>query len=416
MSGAGVFINAKPLALLAGKLSFLSYLVGLIVIFPIILVLTGLAQQKPVAGGLYCYAKDELGVGLGFLGVWAYFLSKVVSIAVLAQAFTVPFKLLVPNLSVFAEIALDASMLLIIVGLNIFGLRLYGPVQLFFTFIKSIPYLSIIVVSAIMFAKGRFDNLLQFAQGTDLLASFSSAIFAISGFEIVSTMAHTVQNPEKTIRRAALSAFACVGFLYIAFQVGSQLLCGSELAIASSPFTFIATKLSSYFGVGGQIVGVFMRLTTITISFSLLTNNCWNLYAIARDKLLPFSTVLTKVNRNEVPWVCLLIEVALATFIMSITQNQVALQAMSVFATGISFTFCAVAGAFYWRKNNNNLKEVCIAGFAIISCLIMLSISAKSILKEGLSLPFLAIFFSGILLALLKKLAGIVRPKKINND
>lgn len=403
MSGAGVFVNARPLALLAGKFGFLSYVVGMAIMLPVVFALSGMAQSNPVAGGLYVYAKDFLGRACGFLSGWAYFVSKAVSSAVLIQAFTVPISILISPYFPIKRFVLDFLILASIVVSNSVGVRLGGRIQWLFVAIKSIPYGAVILGGLALASKGGVSKVVElgaeFGSGQNIWASFPVAIFAISGFEVACTMAHMIKNPQKTIRRVAMMSFLSVGFLYSAFQICVQLAVGPELATTMTPFLLISQKLATLLGHWAGFVDEFMRMATITIAFSMLTNNCWNLYAIAKDDHLPFAGQLTKVNSNDVPWVCLSVEALLSFVVMAITSNQIALQSMSVFSVCVSYALSTLAGLMFALKNSRGFFEQATTAFGVASCSLIVALSAVNIVKSGLSISFICVFVSGVALA-----------------
>lgn len=402
MSGAGVFVNAKPISFLAGKFGFLSYLIAMLIMLPVVLSLSEMTQANPVAGGLYSHTKNFLGKLFGFLGAWSYFLAKAVSAGVLTQAFTSPLAIVLEQYFPIKKFFLDALVLCSIIGSNIIGVRLDGKIQWVFTTIKLIPYSAIILSGLFLSLKGQFSNFESIGYGQNFYASLPIAIFALSGFEIVSTMAHMIKDPEKTIRKVAIGSFLFVSVLYSIFQICVQTLSGPTLATHEIPFLLITQNLSTLIGGFANVIYDLIRLATIAAAFSLLTNNCWNLYAIAKDELIPFSKYLTKINQNNVPWVCLLIEGILSLIVMGITTNQIALQSMSVFSTCIGYTLSTIACFVFLTRAKASIfkKIVCTAG--IISCCAIVGLSALNIARSGLSISFIGIFFSGILLVFIK--------------
>ncbi len=410
MSGAGVFVNAKPIALLAGKLGFLSYLIAMLIMLPVVISIAEMTQANPVAGGLYCHTKNFLGKTFGFLGAWSYFLAKSVSAGVLTQAFTTPLAIVLGQYFPVKKIFLDILILCSIIGSNIIGVRLDGKIQWVFTTIKLIPYSAIILSGVFLSIKGQFYNFDNIGFGQNFYASLPIAIFALSGFEIVSTMAHMIKDPEKTIKKVAIGSFLFVSVLYSVFQICVQILSGSALSTHEVPFLLITQNLSLLIGRYAGIIHDLIKLATVSAAFSLLTNNCWNLYAIAKDEIIPFSKQLTKINGNNVPWVCLLVEGFLSLLVMLITTNQIALQSMSVFSTCIGYALNTVACFVFLSRSNASISKKAVCSMAILSCLAIVALSALNIARSGLSVSFIGIFISGILLIFIKS-----KPDKLNS-
>ena len=57
--GAGLFINPRPLTQFAGPYGFLVYMLGALLLTPLVLSVAELAKLHPVAGGLYVYSKTH---------------------------------------------------------------------------------------------------------------------------------------------------------------------------------------------------------------------------------------------------------------------------------------------------------------------------------------------------------------------
>jgi amino acid transporter len=139
MIAAGLFINPNKLTLLAGPLGFLGYLLSALILFPLLLCIAELAKLHPVSGGLYVYSKTYINAGAGFLSGWAYFVGKTTSVALLMHKFVEFFQ---PKFSILASVpilALDFSLIFVLIGLNVLGMSVGGNVQYLFTLLKGVP-------------------------------------------------------------------------------------------------------------------------------------------------------------------------------------------------------------------------------------------------------------------------------------
>jgi hypothetical protein len=85
--------------------------------------------------------------------------------------------------------------------------------------------------------------------------------------------------------------------------------------------------------------------------------------------------------------------------VLLITNNQIALQSMSVMAVTTCFLIISASALCYWLKNQVFI-EVGISAWAIFSGLVVLLLSIQNVCKSGISFTFIGIFAFGIILAI----------------
>ena len=176
MLGAGLFINPKPLTQLAGPFGFIGYVLGALVLLPIVLSLAELAKYHPTAGGLYVYSKTYINNGVGFLSGWSYFLGKTSSAAVLANTLISFFYKDFVCLQKLPILFWDACLILLLIGINILGVRLGGKIQYIFTTLKAVPVMFVIFSGFYFFNINFFSNLSS--EKLDILGTIPIALFA----------------------------------------------------------------------------------------------------------------------------------------------------------------------------------------------------------------------------------------------
>ena len=117
MIGTGIFINTAALSKFAGFLGFVSYLIIMVCILPLIACLIGLIKKYP-SGSFYIYATKNYNSLAGFLAAWAYFTGKLGSAALLVHVFSLLMQTLVPCLSSVNIICMDAAIIAFFCWLN----------------------------------------------------------------------------------------------------------------------------------------------------------------------------------------------------------------------------------------------------------------------------------------------------------
>jgi amino acid transporter len=392
MIGAGVFVNIRPITILAGNLSFLSYILSALILFPFVYTLSILARDNPVQGGLYFYSHKYLSPFVGFLSGWCYFVGKTVSAAFLAYIFTSFIQSHIPTLHNISTLLLTCFTIFAIALINVAGAQIGGSIQIFFISAKAIPVISIITFGIIHFSS---VDPAATPSISSLLSSIPSAIYAFMGFEIICAIAHMIENPQKNVFRAITGSFLIVALIFTTFQFVVTMALGKSILSESLSLAEVIEQLFSSWPVLGKVVTSLMYTSVIAGAFGLLTSNCWNLFTLAEHKHFFKSKPLLFVTKKGVPVISLLLECSLACLILLISKDQLALQSMSVFGVVLSFVLSAVA-AF---KSNRSL----ISLISIGSCIYVLFLCYQKMQAVGVSIPYLLFILGGIIFAIISK-------------
>jgi amino acid transporter len=399
MMGAGVFLNAKSLGFLVGAFGFLGYILGEIIILPFVLSLAFLARLHPVEGGLYIYSKENIHPFAGFVSGWCYFVGKTTSATLLIHTFSKYFlQAYIPILQPVPTLFLDFIIISLLMLLNIAGLRIGGHAQKIFIASKIIPIAFVILAGFYYWQP--YDVSFHMLNLENAIASIPIALYALMGFEMICSIGHLIENPKKNISRSIISASLIVVVLYTLFQFTLFRVLGPKIALEGNTFSiFVKTILPSY-PLLATLVFALIQTSVIGGAFSMFIGNCWNIHAFARDNYLPFQKQLTALTRRGVPIGGLGIELILACIILLISNNRIPLQNVAVFGVSSSFLLSAISAFIASRKETPERFHPAIPGAAIVTCTYTLYLCMKKIMESGISFPFLAVLFSGIIVAL----------------
>lgn len=398
--GAGLFINPKQLALLAGPLGFVGYILGALCLLPLVLCIAELARLHPVTGGLYIYSKEYLSPGIGFLSGWSYFLSKTTSSALLTHISVDFFRTRIEALQNINPLLLDFAGLFFIIGLFLLGMKLGGRIQYLFIVLKTLPLIITFLVGFFVF-DGTFYHNFALASSSNIALMIPIAIFAMTGFEIICAIGGLIINPRVNIGRAIFTAFSIVVVVALFFQIFMYGILGPNLAQIKEPILALGYALFPGYPIMGKLLnGIVFSSITGGVA-SNLASNCWNLYTLAQNNHVPFKKVLTKLSVHNVPWVSLISQGVIGCFILSISRTQVPLQNMSVFAGFLTFMLSALA---LLRASYTGATQISkwIPISAIGLCLYVLGLSFQNMISFGISFSFLLVFSGGCLLAFSK--------------
>jgi basic amino acid/polyamine antiporter, APA family len=252
--GSGIFLVPKRMMEATGSASvvFTVWIVGGLLSWFGALTYAELGAMKPDAGGEYIYIRDAYGPLAGFLNAWTWFtISKPASIATVAAG-------VVRILGEFGAFSFlkttflhgavpvnwghifAAAMIVVLTWVNYIGVKKAGDFQLFFTSLKVLMILGIIV--ACFTAKsGTMANFSSHHPGAvggvaGFMAALIAALWAYDGWNNLNMVAGEIRDPQKNIPRAMIVGIALVAALYMMVNAAVQyVLPATTLAGAERP-------------------------------------------------------------------------------------------------------------------------------------------------------------------------------------
>src|ERR1051325_7062760 len=223
--GAGLFLGSANAINLAGPSVLFAYLFGGAMIFIIMRALGEMAVHDPVAGSFSTYAHRYLGPFAGYLTGWNYWILMVGVGMAESTAVGIYMRQWFPELPqwiwVFGSVAM-------IGGLNLMAVKVYGEMEFWFTLIKVVTVVLMILGGAGMIWLGwgnggqpvGLSNLWGhggwFPHGfTGMVLALPVVVFAFGGIETIGMAACEAAQPERTIPRAVNSVLWRILIFYV---------------------------------------------------------------------------------------------------------------------------------------------------------------------------------------------------------
>jgi urea carboxylase system permease len=274
--------------------------------FMIALGFAELASHYPVAGSVFQWTKYLAGKTYSWFAGWIYLFAGILTVT--AVCVTLPLALIpafnnmgwditnnLHNQRIFAIVTL-----VVITVMNIFGVRLVAIVNntgVLFEILGMVVFAFVLALfhhhqsGAVIFHTGG-TNL---TTGTFLIAMFMS-LFVIYGFDTAGTLAEETREPRREAPKAIL------GSIIGAFIIGGIFLYACLLAIPNlgqaikGPFG-PADIIDANFGNAFSTIFLLVVAAAIFVCcLSIQTSTIRLGFGMARDKALPGSSVLSKVN------------------------------------------------------------------------------------------------------------------------
>ena len=362
--GSGVFF--KPQAIYSATnggpgMGILAWVIG-----GIITVLAGLTAAEvsaaiPRTGGMMVYIEEIYGKKWGFLTGWMqtvlFFPGTIAAIGVVfAQQCAELFGYSSSNMMIVIPISIGIILLLAI--LNNLGSSFSGSIQNIATIGKLIPLILIIIFG---FIKGKGTGSMVSPlvgpgvnAGTVLGQVLIATLFAYDGWINVGAIAGEMKNPGKDLPKAIIGGLSAVMAVYIIINLAYlRVATASELAAVTSPAALVATRL---FGdIGGKIITVGILISVFGALNGYLLTGPRIPYTLSKQKLLPFSDALSKVNAGGAPvnstWL-----VAILACIYALSGQFNLLTDLTVFMVWVFYVLTFI-GVIKLRKDNPELNR-----------------------------------------------------------
>ena len=298
--GSGIFRVPQSMILNVGtvRLVFLAWVVGGALTLAGALTYAELAAAMPGAGGEYVYLTEAYGPFWGFLYSWTQmWVAKSGSIATLATAFFEYTAHFVPEFekvcftlgSFSVKYGQLFAMVLILAlgGINFFGVKIGGNVQIAVTAIK-VALIAAIVLAGLFYSHPAAGVLnatpLVHPAFAGFIAALVGALWAYDGWNNVGMVASEVKHPQRNLPLALIGGTLCVIAIYMLanwayFRVLSPAEVGAHKLVAAE----MMQRIQGSFGASAVSIAAMISIFA-ALNGSILTGARVP-YAAARDGL-----------------------------------------------------------------------------------------------------------------------------------
>jgi amino acid transporter len=242
--GAGIFVLPAVIGMQLGSYALPAYLICGLMLGSIMLCYAEIGSRTATSGGSYAYVTSVFGKGAGYVVNWLYvfgygMLGSAALINVLADSLGNVVPVLATSYGRVLTIIVCVGLMACI---NIRGARQGVTVVKFFTILKILPLLFIVVVGCFYIVPSN----LSFQQAPSL-RSFGEAtlvlFYAFAGFETFLGASGEIKNPSRTVPAGLLLGGLILMALYALLQTVTQGVLGNEVSIhPSAPLAAIASK------------------------------------------------------------------------------------------------------------------------------------------------------------------------------
>ncbi|HEX7815313.1 APC family permease [Dyella sp.] len=352
MIGGGIFVNAyiaaartsSGLALLlmwtgAGVLTLLG-----------VLCYAELGARRPRAGGSYVYLRDAFGPMAGFLFGWTMLLviysGSTATVAMGFAAYTAKVFDLPP--SIVNPLAIGG--LVVVSGINLFGLRLGAQIQNLFTLLKLLAIAMLVVCGLVYAGVGSSQALMPDPARADVgfMGAALPVLFAYSGFTYLNNLAGEVRNPQRTLPRALVLGMVLVIVVYALVNIAYLAVLGhAGLAQTQTPAADVMQHVAG--PIGAKLIAIGIAISTLGFCNITLVAGSRVLQAMGEDGLF-FRSVARLHPRHRTPNVALIL-LTTWTCLLVLTGTYERLLEYATFGDWLACAF-GVGTLFWYRRHD----------------------------------------------------------------
>ena len=281
---SGIFVLPGLAVGITGSSVWLAFLVAALCILPAVLSKSELATAMPKSGGTYVYIERAFGPLFGTIagiGLWLSLLLKSAFSLVGLSAYL--YVLIEIDASSTKGIALFA--LLVILLLNVFGVKKVEKTQLI---IVSISVLSLIGI--VFFGTSSFDSSLLEPVFVDGSSGFITGVaflyISYAGVTKIAAVAGEIKNPEKNLPRTMIFSLFLITTIYV--LVALVLVGNVEASVLSTDIRPVYTLFQSIGGnTLGYVAGAVGVITLLSMANSGVLASSRFPFAMGKDRLMP---------------------------------------------------------------------------------------------------------------------------------
>ncbi|EJN93814.1 amino acid permease [Streptococcus ratti] len=340
--GTGLFLSSGYTIAQAGPLgAVISYLIGAVVVYLVMLSLGELAVAMPITGSFHSYATKFISPGTGFTVAWLYWICWTVALGTEFLGAGMLMGRWFPQVPTWVFATLFA---LIIFGINALSVRSFAEAESFFSSIKVIAILVFIVLGmgamiGLVSFDGKHEPILfrhllahgAIPKGISALISVMLAVnYAFSGTELIGIAAGETDKPKEAVPKAIKTTIGrLVIFFVLTIVVLASLLPMKEAGVSSAPFVDVFDKMGVPFAA--DIMNFVILTAILSAGNSGLYASSRMLWSLANEGMI--SQKVVKINEHGVPMRALLLSMAgavLALFSSIYAADTVYLALVSV--------------------------------------------------------------------------------------
>ncbi|MBZ5497378.1 MAG: amino acid permease [Acidobacteriia bacterium] len=389
--GTGLFLGSGISVQMAGAGVILSYVIGALITYFVMLALSEMTVAHPTAGSFGVYAEHYLGPWAGLVTRYTYSVAQIIAIGGQIVAVAIYCRYWLPGTPSWVWIV---GFSLVLLAANVLNVGSFGEAEYWFSLIKVLAICFLLVAGVVLFggigvqrrgfeayaAQGGF-----FPHGmAGVWAAVTMAVFSFFGLEAAAVGSGEAKDPERTVPRALRRIMVRLALFYVgSMTVLVGIVPWNQTGISESPFVLVYQKI----GIPGA-AGL-MNLVVLTAALTSINANLYTasrmLFSLARSGQAP--AALGRLSPRGVPRNAVLISGAglgIAALIYQLFADTAYVYMLGIALFGAIFCWTIIL-ATHVRFRKAATPYLSIAGICIL-----LAVSVTMGFLPGMNVAWLA--------------------------
>lgn len=372
--GTGLFMGSGKTISLAGPSILLVYAIIGIMLFFVMRAMGELLLSNLNYKSFRDIAEDVLGPWAGFFSGWTYWFCWIVTGMADLIAVTSYVQFWWPGVPKWLP---ATCLVLLLLGLNLIAVRLFGEVEFWFAMIKIVAIVALIAVAVVMVvvgftsAEGYHASVANLwndggffpTGGKGFMAGFQIALFAFVGIELVGTAAAETRDPVKTLPKA-INAIPLRVMLFYVLALTAIMAVMPWRSIDPNVSPFVSVFAMVGFGAAASVVNFVVLTSAASSANSGIYSTSRMLFGLSLDDKAP--DAFGRLTRHKVPANGLIFSVCcLLPGIALLYLSDTIIGAFTIATTVSSVLFIFVwsiilASYLVFRRRNPELHEASV--------------------------------------------------------
>ena len=321
--GSGLFLGSAGRLHTAGPSLIFSYLVCGAVAMIVVRALGEMVLHRPSSGAFVSYSREFIGEKGAYVAGWFHFLNWAFTLIADSTVIAKFLSFWKPVSDALAQWELAAIALIIVLIVNLIGVKWFGEMEFWFSIIKVVTILVFMVVSIyfIITSKDLSQGNLHATAGlhniTDhgffphgaspMFELMSGVIFAYASMELIGVAAGETANPREVMPKAVRS----VTYRILVFYIGTitlltLLLPTDQYTKNTSPFVTVLDRVG--FHIGAVHMADIMEVVLISAVASSMNSGLYSTGRVLRSMAVAGTApkFLSKMSAQQVPYMAIL--------------------------------------------------------------------------------------------------------------
>lgn len=381
--GAGIFGLPSKVHALAGPHGLLAFAACGVVVASIALCFAEVSSRFTATGGPYLYTQHTFGPVAGFVVGWLLWLTRMTSVAAIANVMASYLAYFWPPAAGGVERALATSVAIVLLtAINLAGVKQAARTATAFTVVKVAALLGFIAIGAFAVDPARFTGV-EPPSASDFSQAVLLLIFAFGGFEGAVVVGGESKDPRRDVPFAVVVAIGTVLVIYVLIQA---VCIGTLPELASSTKPLVDASALFMGAAGAAAITCAALVSTSGTMFATLFVAPRVLFAMAEARQIPAVFARTH-PRTHSPSVAILAS-GVVGLVLAASGTFTYLASLSTITRLVIYVTTAAALLVLRRRGGEVPAQFTVRGggfvavFAIVACVWLMSTSRLQDLRD----------------------------------